>query len=64
MLQMVARQWEHILFLLTSPKCFFGEVEKGMLQGLVCHIKLIFGLLTIPKCELVEVQKALYLGLA
>ena len=32
--QLVARHWELIFFLLTNPKCDFGEVEKAMFQGI------------------------------
>ena len=30
--QVVARTWELIFFLLTSPKCDLGEVVKAMFQ--------------------------------
>ena len=41
---MVARPKELILFVLTSPKCDLGEVEKAMFKGLACHFELNFGL--------------------
>jgi len=59
MFQGVARHWEHIFFLLTSPKCDLGKVEKALFQGLAYHFELIFGLLTIPKCDLGEVRKTM-----
>ena len=31
--QVVARLWEHIFFLLTTPKCDLVEVEKAILKG-------------------------------
>ena len=62
MFEVVASHWEHIFFLLTSPKCALGEVEKPMFQGLVCHLELIFGHLIIPKCDLVKVEKSMLLG--
>ena len=31
--EVVANYWELIFFLLTSPKCDLGEVEKAMFQG-------------------------------
>jgi len=64
MFQVVARQWEFIFLLLTSPKCDLGEVEKAMFKLLICHSELIFGIFTIPKCDFVEVEKALFQGAA
>jgi len=63
MIQVDARHRELIFFLLTSPKCYLGEVEKAMFQGLACHFELIFGLFIIPICDLVEVEKPMFQGL-
>jgi len=60
----VAKHWEQIFFLLTSPKCDLFEVEKAMFQRLAYHFEVIFGLLTIPKCDLVEVMIPLFQGLS
>ena len=40
MFYVVARHWELIFFLLTSPKCDLGDFEKALFQGLPCHIEL------------------------
>ena len=57
---MIPRHRELIFFLLTSPKCDLGEVEKAMFQGLACQFELIFGLFTVPKCDLVLVEKLMF----
>jgi len=49
MFQVIARHWELIYFLLTSPKCDLSEVEKATFQGLACHFELIFDFFTNPK---------------
>jgi len=51
-------------FLLTSPKCYLGDVEKAMFQVFACHFEIIFGLLTIIKCDMGEVEKAIFQVLA
>ena len=63
MFQVVARHCKLIFFLLTSPKCDLGEIEKAMSQDFTCHFELIFGLFTIAKCELVEIEKSMFQGL-
>jgi len=60
MFHVVARHWELIFFLLTSPKCDLGEIDKATFQGFACHFELIFGLLTIPKFSLVADDKAIF----
>ena len=45
-----------ILCLLTSPKFYFGEVEKAMFQVVRRHWELIFFILIIPKCDLGDVE--------
>ena len=64
MFQVVARHWELIFFLLTSPKFELGEVEKPIFQGFACYIELIFGVLTIPKWDLVEFEKQMFQDIA
>ena len=64
MFQVVARHWEHIFFLLTSPKCDLGEGKKGTILVVAKHCELIFCLLTRPKCDLVEVGKAMFKSFA
>jgi len=41
------QELSYIFFLLTSPKCDLGEVDKSMFQGLALHFQLIYGLLPI-----------------
>jgi len=31
--EVVTRHWEHIFFLLTTPKCDMGEVGKAKFEG-------------------------------
>ena len=46
-----------IVYVLTSQKFAFGEVEKVNFQAVTRHWEHIFFLLTIPKCDLDEVEK-------
>ena len=50
MIQVVARHWELIFFLLTSPKCGLCYVEKAMFQVVTRHSEIIFSLLNTTKC--------------
>jgi len=43
----------------TSSKCYLGEVEKAIFEGLARLFKHTFGELSSTKCGLVEVQKVM-----
>ena len=52
------------IYILTSPKFYFGEIKKATFEVVARHLELNFFLLNSPKCDLGEVEKAMYQGLA